>query len=214
MGLDISDFRQDYTQAGLSRQDLNSDPFGQFELWFHQACEAQLLEPNAMVLGTASAQAMPCLRTVLLKFFNAQGFVFFTNYQSRKAGQIEENAQVSILFPWLALERQVQIQGTATKISTAESLKYFVTRPRSSQLGAWASPQSEVVADRQDLEDALVQYTAQFEDQQVPRPDHWGGYCLKPDAIEFWQGRPSRLHDRLLFRREDNEPWRIERLAP
>ena len=211
--MDISNLREEYTQAGLSRASLLSSPFEQFELWFRQAQQAQLAEPNAMSLATASDQAVPALRTVLLKYFDDNGFVFFTNYSSNKARDINVNPQVALMFPWVALERQVVIQGRAEKISSAESLRYFISRPPGSQLGAWVSHQSSVITGRKVLEMKLAQMQQKFRDGKIPLPDFWGGYRVVPEKIEFWQGRPSRLHDRFLYSRQAGE-WHIDRLAP
>ena len=211
--MDISNLREEYTQAGLSRASLLSSPFEQFELWFRQAQQAQLAEPNAMSLATASDQAVPALRTVLLKYFDDNGFVFFTNYSSNKARDISTNPQVALMFPWVALERQVVIQGRAEKISSAESLRYFLSRPSGSQLGAWVSHQSSVITGRKVLEMKLAQLQQKFRDGKIPLPDFWGGYRVVPEKIEFWQGRPSRLHDRFLYSRQAGE-WHIDRLAP
>lgn len=211
--MDISNLREEYTQAGLSRASLLSNPFEQFELWFRQAQQAQLAEPNAMSLATASAQSAPTLRTVLLKYFDDSGFIFFTNYSSNKARDISDNPQVALMFPWVALERQVVIQGRAEKISTAESLRYFTSRPTGSQLGAWVSHQSSVITGRKVLEMKLAQMKQKFRDGKIPMPDFWGGYRVVPEKIEFWQGRPSRLHDRFLYSRQDSQ-WHIDRLAP
>lgn len=212
--MNIGELRKEYTQAGLNRKTLMEDPFEQFELWFQQACKADLLEPNAMVLGTASAQAEPSLRTVLLKYFDRDGFVFFTNYESKKARQISENPHVSILFPWIALERQVQIIGTASRISTTESLQYFISRPRGSQLGAWCSQQSSVISSRQLLEMKFEEMQQKFRHREVPLPSFWGGFRVTPHSFEFWQGRPNRLHDRFLYSRQAEEGWVIQRLSP
>ena len=211
--MDISNLREEYTQAGLSRANLLTSPFEQFELWFRQAQQAQLAEPNAMSLATASDQAAPALRTVLLKYFDDNGFVFFTNYSSNKARDISVNPQVALMFPWVALERQVVIQGRAEKISSAESLRYFISRPSGSQLGAWVSHQSSVITGRKVLEMKLAQMQQKFRDGKIPLPDFWGGYRVVPEKIEFWQGRPSRLHDRFLYSRQAGE-WHIDRLAP
>jgi pyridoxamine 5'-phosphate oxidase len=211
--MDIHDFRQDYTAAELRRGDLSEDPFQQFERWFQQACEADLQEPNAMVLATASAKGEPLVRTVLLKYFDRNGFVFYTNYESRKARHIQENPQVALLFPWIALQRQVQILGTATKVSTAESLSYFVTRPRGSQLGAWCSAQSSVISSRQVLLSEFEKLKQKFLDREIPLPSSWGGYRIVPHQFEFWQGRSNRLHDRFLYV-QTQEKWDIQRLAP
>ena len=213
--MDISDFRKEYTLEGLRREHLNQDPFKQFELWFQQACSVNIPEPNAMCLATASATAEPSQRMVLLKYFDHQGFVFFTNYESKKAHQIEVNPQVSLLFFWIALERQVQISGNAAKISTAESLKYFVTRPRGSQIGAWCSQQSTAISSRKILELKFDEMKRKFQKQEIPLPSAWGGYRVVPHSFEFWQGRPNRLHDRFLYSPLDDESgWEIQRLAP
>ncbi len=211
--MDISHLREEYTQAGLSRENLLSNPFKQFELWFRQAQQAQLAEPNAMSLATVSAAGVPALRTVLLKYFDDNGFVFFSNYTSNKARDINDNPQVALMFPWVALERQVVVQGQAEKISTAESLRYFTSRPAGSQLGAWVSHQSSVISGRKVLEMKLTEMKQKFHDGKIPLPDFWGGYRVVPQKIEFWQGRPSRLHDRFLFTRDANL-WRIDRLSP
>ncbi|MDR1497354.1 MAG: pyridoxamine 5'-phosphate oxidase [Puniceicoccales bacterium] len=214
--MDISAFRQEYTRAGLSRETLAPSPFVQFELWFKQACESHLAEPNAMSLATVSAGGAPSCRAVLLKAFDERGFVFFTNYTSQKAADIEENARVALHFPWFALERQVQIAGTAAKISTKESLAYFLSRPYGSQLGAWVSHQSTVISSRQLLLKKLDEIRRKFAEGRVPLPDFWGGYRVTPQTAEFWQGRPNRLHDRFQYTRDGNieNGWRIERLAP
>jgi pyridoxamine 5'-phosphate oxidase len=212
--MDIENLRQQYTRAGLRRQDLKPDPFDQFEIWFKEACAAKLLEPNAMILATASAQAEPSVRTVLLKYFDREGLIFFTNYESRKSRQIQENPQVSLLFLWLPLERQVQIIGTAAKISTADSLKYFTARPRGSQIGAWSSQQSSIISSRQILEMQFEQMKQKFMNNEVPLPSFWGGYRVIPRSFEFCQGRPNRLHDRFLYSRQDPESWEINRLSP
>ncbi len=212
--MDIGALREEYTRNGLSRENLEADPFKQFETWFKQACDAELLEPNAMSLATTSAKGEPSLRTVLLKYFDSQGFVFFTNYESNKAKQIEENPYVALLFLWLPLERQVKIKGKAAKISTAESLSYFVTRPRGSQLGAWSSAQSSIISSRQLLEMKFDEMRRKFEQGQIPLPSFWGGYRIVPHYFEFWQGRPNRLHDRFCYSLGDNQTWDIHRLAP
>ncbi len=213
--MDISDFRQEYTQGGLQREQLALDPVRQFELWFQQACHANLPEPNAMCLATVSDTGEPSQRMVLLKYFDRQGFVFFTNYKSKKAQQIEANAHVSLLFFWIALERQVQISGNAVKISTVESFQYFTTRPRGSQIGAWCSQQSSIISSRQMLEMKFDEIKRKFHRQEIPLPSAWGGYRIVPHSFEFWQGRPNRLHDRFLYSRIDTEStWEIHRLAP
>lgn len=211
--MDVGALRREYSQKGLTRGDLSPDPFDQFEQWFQQACEAELLEPNAMVLSTVSEQRQPFQRTVLLKYFDRQGLVFFTNYGSRKAQQIEHNPQVSILFPWYPLERQLTVCGTAAKISAAESFKYFTSRPRTSQIGAWVSQQSRVVSSRQLLEAQFEHMKEKFQNKEVPLPDFWGGYRIAPSSFEFWQGRPSRLHDRFYYDKQE-AGWEIRRLSP
>ena len=213
--MDIGYLREEYTFKGLRREDLDDDPFQQFELWFKQACNANLPEPNAMCLATASATSKPSQRIVLLKYFDRQGFVFFTNYESQKAKEIEENAQVSLLFFWIGLERQLEISGKAIKISTGESLKYFATRPRGSQVGAWCSQQSMAISSRKILEMKFDEIKRKFQNREIPLPSSWGGYRVIPDGFEFWQGRPNRLHDRFLYSRSDSQAdWKIERLAP
>ncbi|WP_299735615.1 pyridoxamine 5'-phosphate oxidase [uncultured Endozoicomonas sp.] len=212
--MDISHLREEYTQAGLNRDNLDENPFAQFELWFQQAEQAQLPEPNSMSLATADADGVPSLRTVLLKYFDDSGFVFFTNYSSNKSKDITSNPQVAIMFPWIPLERQVIVRGRAEKISTAESLKYFTSRPEGSQLGAWVSHQSSVITGRKVLEMKLEEMKRKFKEGKIPLPDFWGGYRVVPEKIEFWQGRPSRLHDRFLYTRLPSNDWQIERLAP
>lgn len=213
--MDLSDFRAEYTHGGLDRDDLNDDPIAQFRLWFDQACAAALLEPNAMTICTADKNGKPSARTVLLKAYDARGFVFFTNYTGRKAQQIAENPYASLLFPWIGLERQVEIEGRVEKISAAESLKYFLSRPFGSQLGAWVSHQSTVISSRSILLKKLDEMKRRFTEGKVPLPEFWGGYRVVPARIEFWQGRPNRLHDRFCYTREnENSPWAIERLAP
>ncbi|MBK1827503.1 pyridoxamine 5'-phosphate oxidase [Haloferula rosea] len=211
--MDLSEFRKEYSDRGLLRDELNADPLAQFEQWFSQAIELKLHEPNAMSLATVDENAMPLLRTVLLKYFDEQGFVFFTNYESRKASHIEKNPRVSLLFPWITLERQVIVQGRAEKISSAESLRYFTSRPRESQLGAWVSSQSSVISSRKFLMQKLAELKDKFSHGEIPLPSFWGGYRVVPETIEFWQGGPARLHDRFLYRR-DKEAWAIERLSP
>ena len=216
MDIDISQLRRNYTKDGLRRKDLHDDPIEQFKLWFGQSVEAQLLEPNAMTLATSTAEGYPTQRTVLLKNFDQQGFVFFTNYGSKKAGQIELHPHVSLLFPWIVLERQVIVTGIAEKISRAETLKYFVTRPLESQLGAWASTQSGVISSKKMLQIKFAEVKEKFKSGKVPLPSSWGGYRVTPLSIEFWQGGAGRLHDRFLYTREDagQQDWQIGRLAP
>ncbi len=206
--------RTEYTWGELRREDLKPDPIEQFAAWYTQACEGNLLEPNAMSLATVGADGQPSLRTVLLKSYDADGFVFFTNLQSRKAREIERNPRVSLLFPWLALERQVIVIGTAERVSTAQSLRYFLTRPRGSQIAAWISRQSSVITSRKLLEMEWEQMKQKFASGQVPLPHFWGGYRVTPQEIEFWQGRENRLHDRFRYMRSDTGVWIIEQLAP
>jgi pyridoxamine 5'-phosphate oxidase len=212
--MDIYELREEYLKAELSRQDLQSDPFKQFELWFQQACDIDIQEPNAMVVATASTQGEPSIRTVLLKSFDRAGFVFFTNYESRKGQQIEANPHVALLFLWLPLQRQVQIAGVATKVSAEESFQYFTSRPRDSQLGAWCSQQSSAIASRQVLVEKMASLKQKFADREIPLPPFWGGFRVKPKSFEFWQGRTSRLHDRFLYSCQEGDAWKIERLSP
>jgi len=211
--VDLSDFRKEYSDRGLTRDDLDPDPLRQFERWFAQAVELQIHEPNAMSLATVDAGGMPLQRTVLLKYFDRDGFVFFTNYESRKARQIADNPQVSLLFPWIVLERQVVIRGRAERVPTAESLRYFGSRPRDSQLGAWVSAQSSVISSRKFLRQKLAEIRERFREGEIPLPSFWGGFRVRPETIEFWQGGAARLHDRFEYRR-DGEGWKIERLSP
>ncbi len=213
MSIDISQIRKEYSSTGLQREDMEANPFKQFERWFGQACDAQLAQPDAMVVSTVDEQGYPASRTVLLKSFDQQGLVFFTNYHSNKARHIAANDHIAALFLWPDLERQVQMRGTAEKISKAESLRYFLTRPRGSQLGAWCSPQSSVINSRQVLEQKLDEMKQKFLNREVPIPDFWGGYRIKPTSFEFWQGRESRLNDRFLYQC-DNGEWSLDRIAP
>ena len=205
--------RERSMRAGLRREDLDPDPYRQFERWFGEAMGSGIAEPNAMSLATVDGDGQPWLRTVLLKTYDRRGFVFFTNYNSRKARHIEHNPRVALLFPWVALARQVHITGTATRVPTAESVAYFATRPRGSQLSAWASAQSSIVSDRDFLEDRVKEMSRRFRQGRIPLPEFWGGYRVTPIAIEFWQGRDNRLHDRFQYRAEGGG-WVIERLAP
>lgn len=214
MGMDLTSFRQEYLKGTLHRKDLDPNPVGQFQIWFNQALEAGIPEPNAMSVATVGDNGMPSLRTVLLKYFNEQGFVFFTNYESRKAREIEHNNQVCLMLPWVTLERQVIIYGTVEKVSRAESLKYFISRPKESQLGAWISQQSAVVSGRKLLEMKLMELKRKFSEGQIPIPSFWGGYRVVPSQMEFWQGGPGRVHDRFMYTRQADASWTIERLQP
>lgn len=206
--------RAHYSTAGLARQDADQDPLAQFERWLKQAGEAGIVEPNAMVLATAAKSSSPSQRSVLLKGFDENGFVFFTNHGSRKARQMRENDAVCAMFPWYALHRQVIIEGRVHPIDAAQSREYFHTRPREAQLGAWASRQSETLASRRALEERMAQVTERFGDREVPLPGFWGGYRIHPHRIEFWQGRTHRLHDRILYTRRNESAWEITRLFP
>lgn len=212
MKSNIAHLRQDYMKERLDEQDMQPGPIDQFHRWFEEARLAEIPEPNAMILSTADAQGRPCARTLLLKEYDDQGFVFFTNYESRKGLELAENPQACMLFMWLELQRQVRIEGRVEKVSVEESDAYFLQRPLGSRWGAHASPQSRVIAGREVLEETLKAVQEQFGDTP-PRPAHWGGYRVIPEKVEFWQGRPSRLHDRLVYVRE-SEGWKVERLAP
>lgn len=209
---DVAELRRNYTRDGLDRADLDPDPVTQFRRWFTQAVEAQIVEPNAMVLGTTDGKR-PSARSVLLKAYDERGFVFFTNYESRKAQDITANDSVSLLFPWYPLERQVGILGRAERISAAESLAYFTSRPHGSRLGAWVSQQSSVINSRKLLEMKLDEIKRKFADGEVPLPSFWGGFRVVPLEIEYWQGRENRLHDRFRYTKSGSV-WNIERLAP
>lgn len=211
---DLSKMRQEYTQNELHREDLEENPLKQFKSWFNQALKAKLIEPNAFTLATVGKDGMPSTRTVLLKYYSEKGFVFFSNYKSKKARQIEENPQCSIHFAWLGLERQVKIEGHIEKISKTESLKYFLSRPKGSQIGAWVSHQSEVISSRALLENKFNEIKSRFVKGEIPFPDFWGGYLIRPQVIEFWQGGENRLHDRFEYTLKQNETWEINRLAP
>jgi len=210
----LADLRTEYSLAGLTEKEIARDPFRQFDRWFQEAEAAKLVEPNAAVLATVGKDGRPSARTLLLKGIDGRGFVFYTNYDSRKGRELEANAHATLLFPWLALERQVIVEGTVAKAAREESEAYFHSRPRASQLGAWASAQSSVISSRVPLEQAMKDIERKFEGQPVPLPPHWGGYRLSPESVEFWQGRRSRLHDRLRFRRETDGSWIVERLSP
>jgi pyridoxamine 5'-phosphate oxidase len=210
----IADLRKDYTLKDLNEKEIDPDPFIQFKIWFNQSVAAQLPEPNAMTLATCTPDGKPSARMVLLKDIDERGFVLFTNYKSQKGQEISVNPQAALVFWWAELERQVRIVGTVEKISSAQSDSYFEVRPPFSRLGAWASNQSQVIANRDVLEAQLIEFQRQYENQEVPRPPHWGGFRVIPQEIEFWQGRSSRLHDRLRYTLVDNGNWKIERLSP
>lgn len=213
-GMDVSELRRSATGFALDREDLNDDPVIQFEDWFRYACETVPMDPNAFSISTVDNQNRPSSRTVLLKYFDERGFVFFTNFESKKAEHIEANPNVALLFFWSEAARQVKIRGTAEKIPTSETLKYFVSRPRGSQIGAWVSTQSSVISSRSLLEIKFQEIKNKFRNKEVPLPSFWGGYRVVPDEIEFWQGRRNRLHDRFQYTKQDDGSWEIERLAP
>ena len=208
---DLSNLRKEYLKSGIVKDDLKSNPIEQFSLWFDQAIEANIIEPSAMSLATSDDYIG--IRTVLLKFFDDKGFVFFTNYESKKSKQLQNNPQAALLFPWLALERQVKIIGSVEKLTKLESLKYFSSRPKDSQIGAWSSQQSSRISSRAILVDQFAVMKKKFANGEIPLPEFWGGYRVVPQSIEFWQGRESRLHDRLIYERND-DGWDISRLSP
>ncbi len=210
----IAGIRKVYQLQSLLEKDVDANPIKQFETWWQHVIESKIEEPNAMTLATSTTSGKPSSRTVLLKDIIENGFVFFTNYLSRKGNEIEQNPFVSLLFFWKELERQVRIEGKIKKISAKDSDEYFFQRPRESRIGAWSSPQSQIIENRELLQQNVEKYNAQFETQNIPRPDFWGGYIVEPYRIEFWQGRPGRLHDRLLYVLTENNFWKIERLAP
>lgn len=210
---DISKMRQEYMTKGLQKEHLDENAIVQFEKWFNEAIKAKLCEANAMSLASVGKDMKPSIRTVLLKIFDEKGFVFFSNYKSKKARQLEENSFAAVHFAWLELERQVKIEGKIEKISKTDSLKYFLSRPRGSQIGAWVSHQSEVVSSRSILEAKFDEIKNKFVKGEIPFPSFWGGYILKPEIIEFWQGGKDRLHDRFEYKLENNK-WQINRLAP
>ncbi len=212
--MDIHNIRREYSKKKLHLEDLDKNPFNQFDNWFKTALEGIKMDPNAMSLATVGIDSKPSLRTVLLKYYDESGFVFFTNYSSRKSRQIEENENVALLFFWVTLERQIIIEGRAEKISKAESLKYFSSRPHGSQLGAWVSQQSSIISSKSILLAKLDEIRKKFKEGKVPLPDFWGGYRVIPERIEFWQGGESRLHDRFLYTKKSNDDWEINRLAP
>ena len=211
--MDISHLRRDFESQGLLPADLSDDPIQQFERWFQAASDAGIDDVNACTLATANQTGIPGVRTVLLKGFDDRGFVFYTNYQSRKGRDLADNPRAALLFPWLPLNRQVTVEGRVTAVSEEESDRYFHSRPRDSRIGAWVSDQSERIDSRQALEKRLEELQHRFADGEIPRPPHWGGYRLTPVRIEFWQGRPSRLHDRFEYQRNGTH-WHLQRLQP
>jgi len=210
---DIADIRKDYKLRSLLESDVEPDPIKQFQLWWNEAIKSNIEEPNAMTLATCGKNGKPSARIVLLKGLNPEGFIFFTNYESRKGNDLKENPNASLVFFWKELERQVRIEGSVKKLSKKESDEYFVLRPELSRIGAWSSPQSQVIKSRESLEEMFEKYTHLFTDGTILRPPHWGGYIVKPILVEFWQGRTNRLHDRLQYTLSNDE-WKIERLAP
>jgi pyridoxamine 5'-phosphate oxidase len=209
----IAQIRKDYQQQSLNESEVDRNPIKQFEHWWNAALLSNIEEPNAMTLATCNAHGQPSARIVLLKTFTEKGFVFFTNYESKKSADLVENPKAALIFFWKELERQVRIEGTVCKIRDEYSDEYFATRPYQSKLGAWSSPQSQVIPGREMLEDNMKAYAEEFTDKKITRPPFWGGYIVEPEMIEFWQGKPSRLHDRIRYKNQNNQ-WRIERLAP
>ncbi|HEV2853410.1 MAG TPA: pyridoxamine 5'-phosphate oxidase [Thermoanaerobaculia bacterium] len=212
--MNVADIRREYARAGLAEGDLAADPVDQFRLWLEQARAVDPLEFTAMTLATADREGRPSARVVLLKGLDERGFVFFTNYESRKAAELLANPRAALVFYWAVLDRQVRIEGTVEKTSREESEAYFETRPRGSRLGAWASPQSRPVPGRREIERRLEDTAGRFADGDIPLPDFWGGFRVRHETVEFWQGRPDRLHDRLCYVRQPEGGWRVERLAP
>jgi pyridoxamine 5'-phosphate oxidase len=212
--MQLPEMRKEYTRPGLHEADLDADPIRQFRRWFDEALAANVPEPNAMTLATATPDGAPSARIVLLKDLSDAGFTFYTNYDGRKGRELAANPRAALVFYWVSMERQVRVEGTIDKTSAAESDAYFHIRPLGARLGARASPQSAVIADRATLERRVAEVESEYAGREIPRPANWGGYRLRPEVVEFWQGRPSRLHDRLVYRRQPDGSWRIVRLAP
>lgn len=216
--MDIFEFRNEYLKGGLEKQQLNANPYEQFKLWFDNACQCKVAEPNAMVVSTVDTTGMPNARVVLLKSWDERGFVFYTNYTSAKSRELDANPKAALTFCWFDLERQIRIRGEVEKVSTSESLRYFLSRPFGSRLGAWVSHQSSVISSRSLLEMQFDKMKRKFADGKIPLPDFWGGYRIKPSSFEFWQGRENRLHDRFEYTpivgETGAQTWKIERLAP
>ncbi len=210
----IADIRKEYSQENLLEKEVEADPIRQFEKWWNNVLAAGVEEPNAMTLATVAMDAVPYARIVLLKGFSEKGFVFFTNYNSYKGHQLSENPKACLVFYWKEIERQIRIIGLVSKLSASENDEYFNSRPEASRIGAWTSPQSQVIEDRTWLDERFKKLTGEMKDGNIQRPPHWGGYIVKPVIIEFWQGRPSRLHDRIQYSLQDDGTWKIERLAP
>lgn len=214
MNKKIADIRRDYSLQSLTEKNIDSNPISQFKKWWDEALNSEIIEPNAMTLATSSQDGLPSARIVLLKDFSEKGFVFFTNYESYKGQQMAENPKACLVFFWKEIERQVRITGLVSKISTRESDEYFNTRPESSRIGAWVSPQSRVIESREWLDQQFNTLVSKMEGSAIQRPQYWGGYIVNPVMIEFWQGRPSRLHDRIQYSIEEDGSWKIERLSP
>jgi len=211
---DIADLRREYSIKPLHRGDLDPNPFAQFDNWFNEALRVEVMDANAMSVATVATNGQPSIRTVLLKYYDEDGFVFYTNLGSRKANEIDRNQHVALLFYWHELHRQIKIQGRAERIGTADNIRYFMRRPRDSQIGAWVSRQSSIISSRSILENKFAEMKQKFADGEIPLPSFWGGYRVVPDCIEFWQGRESRLHDRFMFTASGSSGWDLERLAP
>ena len=214
MNQSIADIRKEYAAMSLLETDVANNPIAQFDTWWQQALQSQVIEPNAMTVATASADGVPAARILLLKGFSNNGFVFFTNYNSYKAMNLHENPKACLVFFWPELERQVRITGLVSKVPERESDAYFASRPEGSRIGAWASQQSSVVPSREWLDEQYAAKKKEFEGREIPRPPHWGGYVVRPVVVEFWQGRPSRLHDRIQYSLQEDGTWKIERLSP